>query len=151
MLVFYFSLYYNVNGVSMARRHWKIPSSSLGKKNLNSPLAASPLVGNSFFSPWDSEGIFQYLLAIPPPFLHFLFFEKQEMVLCYTISVWVWNLTQTGDKLNFGPKNGNELFLIWKELGMVNFPIHGLAVIVKKSFPIRGFAAHGEIFFHYSC
>ena len=39
------------------------------------------------------------------------------------------------------------LFLIWKELGMVNFPIHGLAVIVKKSFPIRGFAAHGEIFF----
>ena len=31
------------------------------------------------------------------------------------------------------------LFLIWKELGMVNFPIHGLAVIVKKSFPIRGF------------
>ena len=43
------------------------------------------------------------------------------------------------------------LFLIWKELGMVNFPIHGLAVIVKKTLPIRGFAAHGEIFFHYSC
>ena len=31
------------------------------------------------------------------------------------------------------------------------FPIHGLAVIVKRNFPIRGFAAHGEIFFHYSC
>ena len=43
------------------------------------------------------------------------------------------------------------LFLIWKELGMVNFPMNGLAVIVKKSFPIRGFAAHGETFFHYSC
>ena len=55
------------------------------------------------------------------------------------------------------------LFLIWRELGMgkfprsslkahSRFPIHGLAaVIVKKSFPIRGFAAHGEIIFHYSC
>ena len=32
ILVFYFSLYYNVNGVSMARRHWKIPSSPLGEK-----------------------------------------------------------------------------------------------------------------------
>ena len=32
--VFYFSLYYNVNGVSMARRHWKIPSSSLGEKKI---------------------------------------------------------------------------------------------------------------------
>ena len=71
ILVFHFSLYYNVIGGRMARRYWKISSSSLGEKNLNSPLAASPLVGNSFFSPWDSEGIFQYLLAIPPPFLHF--------------------------------------------------------------------------------
>ena len=68
ILVFHFSLYYNVSGGGMARRYWKIPSSSLGKKNLNSPLAAPPLVGNLFFSPWDSEGIFQYLLAIPPPF-----------------------------------------------------------------------------------
>ena len=31
------------------------------------------------------------------------------------------------------------------------FPIQGLAVVVKKNFPIRGFAAHGEIFLHYSC
>ena len=31
------------------------------------------------------------------------------------------------------------------------FPIQGLAVVVKKDFPIRGFAAHGKIFFHYSC
>ena len=31
------------------------------------------------------------------------------------------------------------------------FPIQGTAVVVKKNFPIRGFAAHGEIFFHYSC
>ena len=33
-LMFHFSLYYNVNGVSMARRHWKIPSSSLGEKKI---------------------------------------------------------------------------------------------------------------------
>ena len=31
------------------------------------------------------------------------------------------------------------------------FPIQGLAVVVKKNFPIRGFATHGEILFHYSC
>ena len=54
------------------------------------------------------------------------------------------------------------LSLMWRELGMgkfphssqkahSRFPIHGLAVIVKKNFPIRGFAAHGEIIFHYSC
>ena len=30
-------------------------------------------------------------------------------------------------------------------------PIQGLAVVVKKNFPIRGFAAHGEIFLYYSC
>ena len=50
----------------------------------------------------------------------------------------------------------------WGEIGMGKFPhsslkahnifpIHGLAVIVKRNFPIRGFAAHGEIYFHYSC
>ena len=27
------------------------------------------------------------------------------------------------------------------------FPIQGTAVVVKKNFPIRGFAAHGKIFF----
>ena len=54
------------------------------------------------------------------------------------------------------------LFLIWRELGMGKFPhssrkahscfpIHSLAVIVKKNFLIRGFAAHEEIIFHYSC
>ena len=30
------------------------------------------------------------------------------------------------------------------------FPIHGLAVVVKKNFPIRGYATHGEIFLHQS-
>ena len=83
ILVFHFSLYYNVSGGGMARRYWKIPSSSLGEKNLNSPLAASPLVGNSFFLPWDSEGIFQYLLAIPPPFLQFYRFLERMMIFTY--------------------------------------------------------------------
>jgi hypothetical protein len=31
------------------------------------------------------------------------------------------------------------------------FPIHGLAVVVKKNFPIRGYATHGEIFLHHAC
>ena len=31
------------------------------------------------------------------------------------------------------------------------FPIHGTAVVVKINFPIRGFAAHGEIYLHHSC
>ena len=42
--------------------------------------------------------------------------------------------------------------------GRVNFPIHhsrhiiyGTAVVVKINFPIRGFAAHGEIYLHHSC
>ena len=50
----------------------------------------------------------------------------------------------------------------WVEIGMGKFPhsslkahnifpIHGLAVVVKRNFPIRGFAAHGEISFHHSC
>ena len=31
------------------------------------------------------------------------------------------------------------------------FPIYGTAVVVKINFPIRGFAAHGEIYLHHSC
>ena len=31
------------------------------------------------------------------------------------------------------------------------FPTHGLAVVVKKNFPTRGFAARGEIFLHHAC
>ena len=62
-------------------------------------------------------------------------------------------------------KNGNELFLIWKELGMGfflyewrsheyrknNFPMNGLAGIVKENFPMSGEAANGETFFYYDC
>ena len=84
MLLFHFSPYYNVIGVAMARRYWIIPSSSLGEKNLNSPLAASPLVGNSFFSPRDSEGIIQYLLAIATPLSHCIRLKNKTL-----ISIWV--------------------------------------------------------------
>ena len=59
----------------------------------------------------------------------------------------------------------NELFLIWKELGMgfflyewrsheyrkKNFPMNGLAGIVKENFPMSGEAANGETFFYYDC
>ena len=31
------------------------------------------------------------------------------------------------------------------------FPIHGLAVVVKKKSIIRGFAAHDGFFFHHAC
>ena len=31
------------------------------------------------------------------------------------------------------------------------FPIHGTAVVVKKKFPIRGFAAHGKFLLHHAC
>ena len=42
----------------------KIPSLSFGKKHLNSPLKAMPLIGNLYFSPQDSEVTFQYLPAV---------------------------------------------------------------------------------------
>ena len=59
----------------------------------------------------------------------------------------------------------NELFLIWKELGMGfflyewqsheyrknNFPMNGLAGIVKENFPMSGKAANGELLFYYDC
>ena len=41
------------------------------------------------------------------------------------------------------------LYESWKV--QLYFTIQGLAVIVKKNFPIRGSAAHGEIFLYYSC
>ena len=73
ILVFYFSLYYNVNGVSMARRHWKIPSSSLGEKKFEFPTRGFAARGKFFFFlPRDLEGIFQYLLAIFKPLHQYL-------------------------------------------------------------------------------
>ena len=58
---------------------------------------------------------------------------------------------------------GNELFLIWRELGMgfsrpewrsheggkKNFHMNGLAGIVKEYFSMSGKAVNGEILFHY--
>ena len=31
------------------------------------------------------------------------------------------------------------------------FPMNGLALVVKKNFPMSGKAANGEISFHYDC
>ena len=67
--------------------------------------------------------------------------------------------------INDGARMVNELFLIWKELGMGfflyewrsheyrknNFPMNGLAGIVKENFPMSGEAANGETFFYYDC
>ena len=62
-------------------------------------------------------------------------------------------------------KNGDGIFPLWaakprvKEIKILyeswkvqlNFPMKGLAGIVKKNFPMSGGAANGEIFFYYDC
>ena len=60
--VFYFSLYYNVNGMSMARRHWKIPSSSLGEKKFEFPTRGFAARGKFIFFALGFRGNF----PIPP-------------------------------------------------------------------------------------
>ena len=60
--VFYFSLYYNVNGMSMARRHWKIPSSSLGEKKFEFPTRSFTARGKFIFFALGFGGNF----PIPP-------------------------------------------------------------------------------------
>ena len=66
--IFIFSSYYNVNGISMARRYWKIPSSSFEVEAIPPPPSASPPeVGSIASTSQDSEGIFQYLLAMLMP------------------------------------------------------------------------------------
>ena len=68
--IFIFSSYYNVNGISMARRYWKIPSSSFEVEAIPPPPSASPPeVGSIASTSQDSEGIFQYLLAMLMPLL----------------------------------------------------------------------------------
>ena len=41
-LAIYFSSYYNVNGITMARRYWRIPSSSFEVQAIPPPPSASP-------------------------------------------------------------------------------------------------------------
>ena len=70
--IFIFSSYYNVNGISMARRYWKIPSSSFEVEAIPPPPSASPPeVGSIASTSQDSEGIFQYLLAMLMPLLQY--------------------------------------------------------------------------------
>ena len=54
----------------MARRYWKIPSSSFEVEAIPPPPSASPPeVGSIASTSQDSEGIFQYLLAMLMPLL----------------------------------------------------------------------------------
>ena len=76
--IFIFSSYYNVNGISMARRYWKIPSSSFEVEAIPPPPSASPPeVGSIASTSQDSEGIFQYLLAMLMPLLQYPVSEKE--------------------------------------------------------------------------
>ena len=63
----------------MAPRYWKIPSSSLGKKNWipHSRLRRSREI--LFFLPRDLEGIFQYLLTISKPLYQCMRFEVKQV------------------------------------------------------------------------
>ena len=64
--VFYFSLYYNVNGVSMAQRHWKIPTSSFGEKIYEFPTRGFATLGKFIFFAVGFGGNF----PMPPPHTH---------------------------------------------------------------------------------
>ena len=48
-LVFHFSLYYNVNGMGIARRYWRIPSSSFGEKKFEFPTRGFAAHGEFIF------------------------------------------------------------------------------------------------------
>ena len=62
ILVFHFSLYYNVIGGGMARRYWKIPSSSLGEKKFEFPTRGFAARGKFIFFALGFRGNF----PIPP-------------------------------------------------------------------------------------
>ena len=86
--IFIFSSYYNVNGISMARRYWKIPSSSFEVEAIPPPPSASPPeVGSIASTSQDSEGIFQYLLALLMPLLQLMiitsisFFDDWQLMI----------------------------------------------------------------------
>ena len=62
ILVFHFSLYYNVSGGGMAHRYWKIPSSSLGEKKFEFPTRGFAARGKFIFFALGFGGNF----PIPP-------------------------------------------------------------------------------------
>ena len=77
--VFYFSLYYNVNGVSMARRHWKIPSSSLGEKKFEFPTRGFAARGKFIFF---ASG-FGRNFPMPPRHTHAITSISFDFFFCY--------------------------------------------------------------------
>ena len=87
--IFIFSSYYNVNGISMARRYWKIPSSSFEVEAIPPPPSASPPeVGGIASTSQDSEGIFQYLLAMLMPLSQY---HSSGEYLFFSILQWQWH------------------------------------------------------------
>ena len=91
--VIYFSSYYNVNGISMARRYWKIPSSSFEVEAIPPPPSAwPPEIGSIASTSQDSEGIFQYLLAMLMPLLQWRQVDKQRNfnIISFLMSFLKW-------------------------------------------------------------
>ena len=69
----YFLLYNNVSGLNMARRYWKIPSSSFEVQQYPPRPSASPPDFRGYCpTSQDLEGILQYLLAMLRPLYHSL-------------------------------------------------------------------------------
>ena len=76
----YFLLYNNVSGLSMARRYWRIPSSSFEVEQYPPCPSASPPDFRGYCpTSQDSEGILQYLLAMLRPLYQYL---------CKTPKIW---------------------------------------------------------------
>ena len=69
-MIFIF-FYYNVNGLGMSRRYWKISSSSFEVEAKPPPPSASPPEIGGASTSQDLEEIFQYLLDMPRPLSQF--------------------------------------------------------------------------------
>ena len=112
---------------------------------------------------WTSEKVFSYVHVDTGKDLFLC--PDEKVIFLYVKVKKDWNFPLIILLVSFPFQYGNELFLIWKELGMGfflyewrsheyrknNFPMNGLAGIVKENFPMSGEAANGETFFYYDC
>ena len=76
MNIYLFS-HYNVNGLGISQRYWKISSSSFEVEAKPPPPSASPPEIGGASTSQDLEEIFQYLLEIPRPLSQYPVSEKK--------------------------------------------------------------------------